>query len=437
MSEAARVGNGVEQPVPVDAPEAVAPRNEPVLPHESPPWGLTTKAIVASAALILLALIIWRFQFLLTPLVTAGVIAYLLNPLISWLRAKVGIRRTTAVLIVYAVLLVVVGVIGTWAARVVAAQSSQIWSNLPELLPRMVEQVQSRFGDLAALSFSIGPYHFGLDGLFEQVDWDAITAQIRTSLQTLAGRSGVLLAGLAQRTLSTLGEAFLVFILSIYIAIDAPRIGVTISEAAQQPGYRHDAERLVQNTMRIWDAYLRGQVILGIIIGTIVWLTLTLLGVDNALELGLLSGLLEFLPIVGPVIGAVAAVLVALLQNGNPWDLSPWLFALIVLAAMIVIQQLENGVLVPRIVGDALDLHPIAVMVGVIMGSSLAGLLGAILAAPVLASLKLYGAYVWHKMLDLPPFVNMPVPEKTLEHHPPSIGAAWSQLISWLDNRRK
>src|SRR5690606_9736804 len=133
---------------------------------------------------------------------------------------------------------------------------------------------------------------------------------------------------------------------------------------------------------------------------------------NNAFELGILSGLLEFLPIIGPVIGAGAAVLVALLQNSNPWGVSPWLFALIVLGAMILIQQVENGVLVPRIGGDALDLHPVVVMVGVIMGTSLAGLLGAILAAPVLATLKLYGIYVWRKLLDLPPFVNMPVPEK-------------------------
>lgn len=434
MSEAAQGAPENEPTVRLDASEeSVQPADE----HVSPPWGLTTKAIVASASLILLALIVWRFQFLLTPLVTAGVIAYLLNPLISWLQAQVGIRRTTSVLIIYAILLIVVGVLGTWVGRIVATQSSQLWNNLPELLPRIVDNVQSRLDDLSSISFSLGIYHIGLGGIIEEVDWDAITSQLRTSLQSLVGPSSVWLAGLFQRTLSTLTEGFLVFILSIYIAIDAPRIGGAISEAAQQPGYQRDAERLVQDTLRIWNAYLRGQVILGIVIGTIVWLVLSMLGVNNALGLGLLSGLLEFLPIIGPVIGAGAAVLVALLQNANPWNLSPWLFALIVLAAMVVIQQLENSVLVPRIVGDALDLHPIVVMVGVIMGSSLAGLLGAILAAPVLASLKLYGVYAWNKMLDLPPFVNMPVSEKPLDEHPPSVGAVWSQLVSWLDNRRK
>ncbi len=413
--------------------EGVTPDNG----HDSPPWSLMTKAIVASAALILLALVVWRFSFLLSPLITAGVIAYLLNPLISWLRAKVGISRASAVLIVYAVLLIMLGVLGTFAARIIATQSSALWSNLPGYFEDLVQQVERRADELESFTFGIGPYRVGLGGLLESVDWDAVAVQLRASLQSIAGRSGAVLANLFQRTLSTLSEALLVFIISIYIAIDAPRIGVSISEAAQPSGYRRDAERLVQATLRIWDAYLRGQVTLGLIIGVVVWLTLTVLGVNNAFELGILSGLLEFLPIIGPVIGAGAAVLVALLQNSNPWSVSPWLFALIVLGAMILIQQVENGVLVPRIVGDALDLHPVVVMVGVIMGTSLAGLLGAILAAPVLATLKLYGIYVWRKLLDLPPFVNMPVPEKSLDYHPPSIGAAWSQLISWLGNRRK
>jgi hypothetical protein len=79
---------------------------------------------------------------------------------------------------------------------------------------------------------------------------------------------------------------------------------------------------------------------------------------------------------------------------------------------MIIIQQVENSFLVPRIVGDALDLHPLVVMISVVMGASLAGILGAVLAAPVAASLKLFGAYAWRKMLDLPPFPKPEPPPK-------------------------
>jgi predicted PurR-regulated permease PerM len=97
---------------------------------------------------------------------------------------------------------------------------------------------------------------------------------------------------------------------------------------------------------------------------------------------------------------------------------------------MFAIQQVENNVLVPRIVGDALDLHPIVVIVAVLMGTSLAGLLGAVLAAPVAASLKLYGLYVWRKLLDLPPF-----PEPAPEAESPDKSQSWSTLFSFFTSR--
>jgi len=84
---------------------------------------------------------------------------------------------------------------------------------------------------------------------------------------------------------------------------------------------------------------------------------------------------------------------------------------------MVVIQQLENHLLVPRIVGWALDLHPIIVIVGLFVGASLAGILGAILAAPVVASLKLFGTYAWRKLFDLPPFPD----EEPIDDPPPHL----------------
>src|SRR5690606_4636606 len=121
---------------------------------------------------------------------------------------------------------------------------------------------------------------------------------------------------------------------------------------------------------------------------------------------------------------------VAVFQSETPFGLQPWSFGLIVLVVMFLVQQVENYVLVPRIVGDALDLHPVEVMVVVLMGSSLAGLLGAVLAAPVFASIKLIGGYVWRKMLDLPPF---PEPEKPRVKSEPS---AWSKAFAIFGEHR-
>ena len=159
---------------------------------------------------------------------------------------------------------------------------------------------------------------------------------------------------------------------------------------------------------------MRGQVILGLIIGFTVWVGLSILGVQNALALGILSGLLEFIPIIGPVVGAGAAILVAFFQPENYLGMVSWQHTLLVLGLMFAIQQLENSLLVPRIVGNVLDLHPVLVMVAVFMGGSLAGILGAILAAPLLATLKLLTLYAWRKMFDQEPF-----PKPEVERPPP------------------
>jgi predicted PurR-regulated permease PerM len=433
---------GDEKPVPIPSPLPTtqpppemppAGSNSSVDPA-SPPWGLTTKAIIASAVLILGALIIWRFQFLISPLVLAAVIAYLLNPLISWLRRKTEITRAQAVLIVYTLLLVVLGVSGFFLGVIVAQQSARLWGSLPEFLPRLVTEVQARAQALAGVSWTFGPYTFEPGALLETIDWESLATELANSLRTYVGRSGLWLAGVASATLGTLSDILFVLIVSIYLAMDGPRIGQGISEIAQQPGYRRDAERLIRDSVRIWDAYLRGQVILGIVIFAIVSIVLSAIGVNNALELGILSGVLEFLPIIGPFIGTAAAVFVALVQESNPWGVTPWVFALIVLGVMFLIQQVENTILVPRIVGDALDLHALAVLIGVLMGTSLAGLLGAVLAAPVIATLKLFGTYLWRKMLDLPPFPDES-PDDTTDVAKRSGNSPLAWLTGWFGSR--
>ncbi len=270
----------------------------------------------------------------------------------------------------------------------------------PDLIPNVVSFVEETVRSWSEAVIAFGPYEFHVGSLWADVDVSLITSQLRTGLQQLAGRSGSLIADLAKGTVNTFANGLLIFFVSLYISKDAPLLGRAIGDLAQQPGYREDADRLMNDTLAIWNAYLRGQVVLALTIGAVVSASLGVLGVNNALALGLLSGLLEFLPTLGPIIGAVAATAVAILQPGNLiLGLSPWVYGLLILGVMTAIQQIENSVLVLRIVGDALDLHPIAVIVGVMMGAPLAGLLGAVLVAPVLATIKLLGVYIWRKIL--------------------------------------
>lgn len=379
----------------------------PSTTHASPPWSLSIKVIVAVTALLLLVLVIWRFQDLIPTLTLGCILAYLLNPLVNFATLRFKLTRGGAVAIVYSLLLLIAIGGGIGLGFLAVEQASSLTTGiLPDSFTDAAAWVQEQISLFSERSVAIGPYRFSPAMLPDWINLQELAQQAANLLRPVFSQSGSWLAQLAQATVSTLGVIFLVIVVSIYLVKDSPKLWETISNLAQQPGYRQDAERLLVEFTRIWNAYLRGQVILALVIGIIVSGLLSLLGVRYALGLGVLSGVLEFLPIVGPLVGTGSAVLVALFQNETIWGLQSYQYALLIAAVMGVIQGLENNILVPRIVGDALDLHPLLVMISVIMGASLAGILGAVLAAPVVATIKLVGSYAWRKMLDLPPFLE-------------------------------
>ena len=370
----------------------------------SPPWNTTTKAIVAVSALALFCLLVWVFRGLLQQVVLAVILAYLLHPLISLIDRRTPVNRVTVVLAVYLSIAVIVIATFSMVGVTTFQQVLDLSRRLPDWFEEALAQLQALREQLPE-SVTIGGVALPVAGLLPRLPgWDELFSQVFSLIQPILGRGGSLAASVVTGTVAVLGQILLIFIISIYIAVDIPRIGSMIANIAHKPGFRRDAERLTSNVSNVWAAYMRGQALLAIIIFIMVSAVLGLLGVDNALGLGLLSGAMEFLPVIGPLAGAGAAILVALFQGSPSFGLTPIQFALAVAVAMIVIQQVENTLLVPRIVGKALNLHPLLVMVSVIMGASLAGLLGAILAAPVVASIRILGEYAWHKMLDLPPF---------------------------------
>jgi putative heme transporter len=376
----------------------------------SPPWGRNTKTVVVIIALLLFALLAYRFQSLIAQLTIAAILAYILNPIVVFVNKRVPIHRTLVIVILY----LTVAVASIWTIIALSVATIQQAINLLNQLPTLIEQTSNLLTDLMERTepITIGPFPIYTTGL----PWDQLTSQFLGLIEPAIASGTVIVRQAATTTVVTVLNVVFIFFLSLYIAMEIPKIGEHVAKAAQQPGYRYDAERLMREFGRIWSSYLRGQVTVGFLIAFLVWLSLTILQVQNALALGLLSGLLEFIPYLGPVIGAIVAVGVAFFQPNIPYGLEAWQFALLVLAVMTIVQQIEGNLLVPRIMGDALDVHPILVMVAVFIGASLAGILGAILASPMLATTKLLGLYAWRKLFDLPPF---PKPEPEPPPRPP------------------
>ncbi|MDF2928158.1 MAG: hypothetical protein K0Q75_396 [Anaerospora sp.] len=152
--------------------------------------------------------------------------------------------------------------------------------------------------------------------------------------------------------------------------------------------YRQQLQNVTNEMGNVISGYIRGQIVISIIMGILVFSGMYLLGVDYPLVLGLLATLTETIPIVGPIIGAIPAILLAYIA-------APAL-AVKVIIFYILIQQIENHLIVPNIMGHTIDLHPILVVVSLLIGGHIYGVVGMMLAVPVTALLRVIIRHLWY-----------------------------------------
>src|SRR5690606_21546238 len=161
-----------------------------------------------------------------------------------------------------------------------------------------------------------------------------------------------------------------------------------------------DIARLTRELGRIWNAFLRGQIILFFLTIIVYSIALGVLGVNYAVPLAVLAGFARFVPYVGPAVNWGILVIVAYFQVFKLFGMEPWSYTLLVLVIAIIIDQIFDNILSPRIMSDALKVHPAAVLVAAIIAANLFGFLGVVVAAPLLATTLLLWNYIMRKMLD-------------------------------------
>jgi predicted PurR-regulated permease PerM len=219
----------------------------------------------------------------------------------------------------------------------------------------------------------------------------------------------------------------MVLFLSFYLVKDHEIIFDSLVRLTPR-SYQEDLIQLSEGISTTWNAFLRGQLVLCVVVGMIIFVIALVIGLPNAITLALIAGLMELIPTFGPILAAIPAVVIAAIQSDASWLgslMSPFWFAMLVLIIYGVVYQLENYYLVPRIIGHHLKLHPLAVLLGVLGGASVAGILGILLAAPVLASIRLIWMYIYCKLTDQDPFSDDFMPfERT---HKPAATAVPNQ----------
>jgi predicted PurR-regulated permease PerM len=358
----------------------------------SPPWQPSTRLAVGMLLLVLAAIFLRSVRALVVPVTLALLIAYVLHPLVTRISKRLRISRGLAILLVYVALSLILAGIG---AGLGLALSQQV-AGLVEDLRQISSEIPSLLHQLEGLRFSLGPWTID----FRTVNLQPILSSLTSALQPLLAQTGAMVASVAGTTAQAVGVLVVILVLGYYMLIDFGTLDDSFVGMVPR-AYQADFRRLLDETGVVWNSFFRGQLLLGLIVGGVVAAALTVLGVRFSLVLGLIAGVLEFVPIFGPAIAGLISVIVALFQGSNWWGLSVWAFGGLVLVAFVLIQQVENNILVPRIIGHSLNLHPILVLLGALAGGLLAGVLGLLLAAPGVATLRLWLGYVYRKVVGL------------------------------------
>jgi len=388
----------------------------------SPIWRQSTRLVVGVLLILLGILLLYLVRQFLIPFILALLLAYLLHPIVLRLQRSTGMSRGLAVAIIFLVIVIVL-VAATTGLGIAAANRVAAFG---EFLSGVSRDLPDFFKGLFALEYEIGPWTINLG----QANLDTFIEGISSAVTPLISQTGVILRGVAGATATFVGTSVLVLVIGFYLLLYLERFGWAIIGWVPGP-YKSDASRIMTDAGSIWQSFFRGQLIMGLAVGTMTAVIMSILGLRNSIGLGVLAGVLEFVPIFGPWITAIVSVLVALFQETNPWGLTPVSYALIVLAAGILIQQIENSFLYPRVIGQSLALNPLVVLLAVLAAGSLFGIVGLLLAAPVVATGRLCLGYLYWKSVGVDP------PRSTFVNRSDGKPSPYRQLADRIRNLRK
>ena len=349
-------------------------------------WSLTFRYIVGFIFLAAVVAFIFYAGEAIRNLVIAAFVAYLINPAVDYLTNNTRMTRTTAVNLVYfSALILLVGLPAT-------------------LAPIFYDEAQIVIQDLLNLSSQLS------NTLAQPVRIFGLVFHLEEWAQSLDQVQGAFLTPLPEQALQLLETTsvgilwFLIILVSVHLFLSEwPAMRDKLFSFVLPP-YREEVQELYRRVRRIWMAYLRGQIVLMIIVGVVFTITWLIMGIPGALVLGVIAGLFTLVPDVGPFIAVVLAAGVALLEGSTWIPLSNFWVAGILVIVYLVLINLKNFFLRPIIMGRSVHMNEALVLIVILIATILEGVIGALLVVPVLASVIVIADYIQRRVLGLPPF---------------------------------
>lgn len=393
----------------------------------SPSWTPTTKRMVAVGLVVFGVFIAYLARNAIGIVAFAAVLAFLLAPLVKVLHQRARLPRPLALLSTYFLLFLGFVVIGTVVTIGVINSINEIDP------PEAIEQLRANALDVldAVENVTLFGYQFDLsevvnplrDSLESAGDDDGVAATTDDDgpVTVRFDRDGFLLFfGSALSSLRTVGgivaaaliSAVVTLLIALYMNLDSPKFHRAFHRYLPDE-YRGDMARLGAEVTSIWRGYLYGQLLNSLVTGILVWIALSVVGLPGAFLLGVIMALLNMIPTFGPIIAAIPGVLSAFALGSTRFDMSNIAFALVVLAIYLAVVQLQANVMAPFITGRSVRMSPASILVGLIVGVQVAGIIGAVLVVPVMATGKTLVRYAVAKLADRDPFEAEPLSEES------------------------
>jgi predicted PurR-regulated permease PerM len=313
------------------------------------------------------------------PLLIAVAVVYLLNPLVTALERR-GVPRVAGAGLVYVLFLCIVALAVSLLVPVVTRQVQDVITHFPDYLAdgqAAVRRIAARFG--------------------QEPDFRLNAEQVREWLAAGENRQTVTryLTGLRSFTTSLL-SGLIIFVLgpvmAFYLLVDLPRLKRG-SMALVPPARREEIRTLMDRIGQAVGGFFRGQLLVALFVGVASSIGLWAIGLPFWLLVGMVAGVFNLVPLVGPFIGGGLAVVIALI-DGQP------LKALWAALVLLAVQQIDNHLISPNVMGRTVQLHPVVVMLALLVGASFAGLFGMLVIVPLVAVAKIVFLFIWSKYVD-------------------------------------
>ena len=334
-------------------------------------------------------LFIWRAGDIVAPFLWAAILSYILLPVVGAIERRTNAPRTVAAVIVFvAVLATIFGGVRFVVPRLVdnAHDLQTNWPTLISNAERSIGQWLTALG-LEDLQNSL------ITPNLQDLDRQIANMIQRNALPVVVGAGHFLLE-------------FLIFLIGTFLMLrDAPRLLNFIQRQLPQQ-HRGELVHVLRETNTMLGRYIRGQLILVVLMSSVTTIGLTILGVPYSVLLGVMTGVLETIPFVGPITAGAIACLVAL-GHPNPFGWEQVAYVAVVAIMYTVLRHAEDYLVIPTVIGRAVRLHPAIGIFALLSGGAVFGLLGIVLAVPVAATLRLVLIYVRAKLRDEDPFPSL------------------------------